>query len=91
MVKGWAAAIGLDPTHYSSHSIRRAKPIFMYRSGCPIADIARLLGHKSTDVTLHYLGITTEHLRLQALRYDVFGETARPVSACSQAEPGRFV
>lgn len=71
-VKSWAGLIGLDPTDYSSHSIRRTKPIFMYRAGCPIADISKLLGHKSTDVTLHYLGITTEHLQAQALKYDIF-------------------
>lgn len=73
VVKSWVRLIGLLPGDYSSHSIRRTKPVFMYRKGCPIADISKLLGHRSTEVTLHYLGITAEHLKAQALKYDVFG------------------
>lgn len=72
LIKSWAAMIALDPTDYSTHSIRRTKPIFMYRSGCAITDISKLLGHKSTDVTLGYLGITQAHLKAQALSFDVF-------------------
>lgn len=76
-VKTWAVMIGLDPAEYSSHSIRRTKAVFMYREGCGIADISKLLGHRSTEVTLHYLGITAEHLRAQALKYDVFDGQAK--------------
>lgn len=71
-VKGWAALIGLDPTDYSSHSIRRTKAVHMYREGCPVADISKLLGHRSTEATMHYLGLTAEHLHAQAIRYDIF-------------------
>lgn len=76
-VKTWATLINLDPTDYSSHSVRRTKAIFMYRSGCPVADISKLLGHRSTEATMHYLGLTTEHLRAQALKYDVFTGQAK--------------
>lgn len=98
-VKMWAQLIGLDPTDYSSHSIRRTKPVFMYRAGCPIADISvflcrvsgrrtglhfawkrsSLLGHRSNAVTRVYLGITVEHLRKQALAFDLFSKTGDPV------------
>ena len=71
-VKGWAELIGLDPTDYSSHSIRRTKAVHMYRKGCPVADISKLLGHRSTEATMHYLGLTAEHLHAQAIRYDIF-------------------
>lgn len=73
-VKTWAVLIELDPTDYSSHSVRRSKPVFMYRAGCPIGDIAKMLGHRSADAALHYLGLTTEHLHRQALKYDIFAE-----------------
>ena len=87
VVKSWAETTGLDPAEYSSHSIRRTKPIFMYRSGCPIADISKLLGHRSIDVTLHYLGITAEHLRAQALKYDVFAIPSPPPSPEAAHDP----
>ena len=76
-VKGWAELIGLDPTDYSSHSIRRTKAVHMYREGCPVADISKLLGHRSTEATMHYLGLTAEHLHAQAIRYDIFASQAK--------------
>jgi len=76
-VKAWAKLIGLDPTDYSSHSVRRTKAVFMYREGCPVADISKMLGHRSTEATMHYLGLTTDHLRAQALKYDIFAGQAK--------------
>lgn len=72
LVKSWAEAIGLDPADYSSHSLRRTKPAFLYRRGVSIEDIAELLGHKSTESTLRYIGITAEHAQAQALAHDLF-------------------
>ena len=86
LVKAWLRRIGIDPADYSSHSIRRTKPAFMYRAGCPVADISKLLGHKTPAATLEYLGVTTERLRAQALKYDVFAARAR--TAVSQAKTG---
>ena len=72
LVKKWTAMIGLNPASYSGHSLRRTKAIFMYQRGVPIEELSQLLGHSSTAVTLHYLGITQAHLQAQALKYDIF-------------------
>ena len=72
LVKKWAVMIGLDHRKYSGHSLRRTKAIFMYQQGVPIEELSQLLGHNSTAVTLHYLGITQAHLQAQALKYDIF-------------------
>lgn len=90
LVKSWATAIGLDPTDYSSHSLRRTKPAFLYRRGVGIEDIAELLGHKSTESTLRYIGITAEHAQAQALAHDLFsGRTHRNLKR-RQTHPSPF-
>jgi len=73
VVKEWAVLIGLPPEQYSTHSLRRTKPMFLYKYGfSDIATIAFMLGHKDTATTLRYLGITKEEARRHALRGDIF-------------------
>jgi len=61
IVKEWAVLIGLPPEQYSTHSLRRTKPMFLYKYGfSDIATIAFMLGHKDTATTLRYLGVTKE-------------------------------
>lgn len=79
-VKSWARALGLDPAEFSSHSLRRTKPKFLYDAGCAVPDISRMLGHKSPEVTLVYLGITDAHILEQSLRYDIFTGHREPES-----------
>jgi len=72
VVKGWAKLIGLAPDQYSTHSLRRTKPAFLYEYGfSDIATIAEMLGHKDTDTTLRYLGITKSRVKRHALRGDI--------------------
>jgi hypothetical protein len=72
LIKDWVQSIGLDSTDYSSHSLRRTKPVFLYGKGVAIEDIALLLGHQDTRSTLRYLGLTLAHAHAEALRYDLF-------------------
>ncbi len=68
-VKTWAEWLGYPPDDYASHSLRRTKAALMYKKGEPIEHISELLGHKSTKVTLRYLGITLEEIHASALRH----------------------
>ena len=69
LVKNWAEWLDHDPNDYSSHSIRRSKPVHMYWQGEDIALISRLLGHKSISSTIEYLGITQAKAETAALRH----------------------
>jgi len=72
LVKAWAESIGLDGEQYSTHSLRRSKPTWLYNQGVSVEDLSQLLGHQSTDATLHYLGLTLAKAQAQALKYDIF-------------------
>ena len=76
-IKSWANLINIDPTPYSTHSLRRTKPHFMFREGVDIAYISELLGHKDTSTTLRYLGITLEEARYFAQKHDIWKKSAR--------------
>ena len=72
IVKVWAELLGLNPEGYSTHSLRRTKPHFMYRRGVKIEYISELLGHKNTATTYRYLGITREEAQAHAVEHDIF-------------------
>jgi integrase len=57
MVSSWVAAIGLDPTLYGTHSMRRTKATLLYRRTKNLRAIQLLLGHSKLDSTVRYLGI----------------------------------
>ena len=69
LVKSWAEYLGLPPEDYSTHSIRRTKPVHMYWAGEPIEVISKLLGHSSVAVTIEYLGITQHKAEQASLRH----------------------
>lgn len=57
MVSSWVAAIGLDPTSFGTHSMRRTKATLLYRRTKNLRAIQLLLGHSKLDSTVRYLGI----------------------------------
>lgn len=57
LVKEWAALAHLDPTRYSTHSIRRAKSAVIYEKAQNLAACQHLLGHQNIGSTAHYLGV----------------------------------
>lgn len=67
LIKGWVEAIGLNPEHYSGHSLRRTKAAIAYKSGISLEHIRRSLGHASISHTQEYLGITDADA-LEAMR-----------------------
>ncbi|SNZ20070.1 tyrosine-type recombinase/integrase [Cohaesibacter gelatinilyticus] len=74
LVKKWAAELGLDPTDYSGHSLRRSKPSHLYAQGVRPEMLRLLLGHKSLQSTQAYLGIDQNEALALARKFDCFKE-----------------
>jgi len=65
IVKDWAEFLGHPPDDYSTHSLRRTKPIHLFwkaekrgKGEQMLVILSKLLGHKSINATVEYLGIT---------------------------------
>jgi len=57
VVESWVSSIGLDPTAYGTHSMRRTKATLIYRRTKNLRAVQLLLGHTNLDSTVRYLGI----------------------------------
>ena len=60
IVHNWVAAIGLDPTAYGTHSMRRTKPTLIYRRTKNFQAVQLLLGHTKLESTVRYLRIEVD-------------------------------
>ena len=60
LVSGWVSAIGLDPSGYGTHSMRRTKAALIYRKTGNLRAVQLLLGHAKVDSTVRYLGVELE-------------------------------
>jgi integrase len=60
IVDGWINEIGLDPSAYGTHSMRRTKASLIYRRTKNIWAVQLLLGHTKLESTVRYLGIEVE-------------------------------
>ena len=59
-VKDWVTSIGLDPTRYGSHSLRRTKATLIYKRTGNLRAVQLLLGHAKIESTVQYLGVEVE-------------------------------
>ena len=59
-MKTWVASIGLEPSAYGTHSMRRTKAAQIYRKTGNLRAVQLLLGHTKMDSTVRYLGIELE-------------------------------
>ncbi|MEO1020719.1 MAG: tyrosine-type recombinase/integrase, partial [Pseudomonadota bacterium] len=57
LVRDWVSAIGLDPSAYGTHSLRRTKAALIYRKTGNLRAVQLLLGHTKVDSTDMYLGV----------------------------------
>ena len=57
LLESWVVGIGLDPTGYGTHSMRRTKATLIYRRTKNLRAVQLLLGHSKLDSTVRYLGI----------------------------------
>jgi integrase len=56
----WVSSIGLEPSGYGTHSLRRTKTAEIYRKTGNLRAVQRLRGHTKVDSTVRYLGVDVE-------------------------------
>jgi integrase len=57
ILRGWVISIGLDPSSYGTHSMRRTKVAQIYKKTGNLRAVQLLLGHTKMDSTVRYLGV----------------------------------
>ena len=60
LVEKWVTSIGLDPSGYGTHSMRRTKATLIYRRTKNLRAVQRLLGHTKREGTVRYPGIEVD-------------------------------
>ena len=60
IVKSWVASIGLDPSAYGTHSMRRTKVSLIYKQTKNLRAVQLLLGHSKLESTVGYLGVEVD-------------------------------
>jgi integrase len=60
IVRRWVASIGLEPSAYGTHTMRRTKATLIYRRTRNIRAVQLLLGHTKLESTVRYLGIEVD-------------------------------
>lgn len=56
----WLSAIGLDPSLYGTHSLRRTKASLIYKRTKNLRAVQLLLGHARVESTVRYLGVEVD-------------------------------
>jgi integrase len=60
LLSEWPSLIGLDPSAFGAHSVRRTKPTLIYRKAGNLRAVQLLLGHTKIESTDRYLGIEVD-------------------------------
>ena len=60
IVEIWVKEIGLDPSAYGTHTMRRTKASMIYRRTKNLRAVQLLLGHSKLENTVRYLGIEVD-------------------------------
>jgi len=71
LVRDWVEAIGLEPSGYGTHSMRRTKAAEIYRKTGNLRAVQLLLGHTKIDSTVRYLGVEVEDALSIAEKIDI--------------------
>jgi integrase len=71
LVSAWIASIGLDPSFFGTHSLRRTKATLIYRRTGNLRAVQLLLGHTKIESTVRYLGIEVDDALAIAEQVDV--------------------
>ncbi len=71
IVEDWVKQIGLDPSAYGTHSMRRTKATLIYRRTRNLRAVQLLLGHTKLESTVRYLGIEVDDALEMAEQTDV--------------------
>nr|WP_321249668.1 tyrosine-type recombinase/integrase [uncultured Ruegeria sp.] len=70
LVRDWVLSIGLDPSSYGTHSLRRTKAALICRKTRNLRAVQLLLGHSKVDSTVRYFGVELEDALSIAERID---------------------
>ena len=60
LVREWVKSIGLEPSAYGTHSMRRTKVSQIYKKTGNLRAVQLLLGHTKMDSRVRYLGVELE-------------------------------
>lgn len=60
LLKQWVSTIGLEPSSYGTHSLRRTKVCLLYRKTGNLRACQLLLGHTKLESTVRYLGVEVD-------------------------------
>ena len=71
LVSQWTASVGLDPSLFGTHSLRRTKATLIYRRTGNLRAVQLLLGHSKVESTVRYLGIEIDDALTIAEQVDV--------------------
>ena len=71
LVSQWIASIGLDPSRFGTHSLRRTKATLIYRRTGNLRAVQLLLGHTKIESTVKYLGKEVDDALAIAEQVDV--------------------
>ncbi|WP_281992724.1 tyrosine-type recombinase/integrase [Sulfitobacter geojensis] len=71
LVGDWVTSIGLEPSAYGTHSLRRTKAAEIYRKTGNLRAVQLLLGHTKVDSKVRYLGVELEDALSIAERIDI--------------------
>ena len=71
LLSEWVASIGLDPSLYGTHSLRRTKATLIYKRTGNLRAVQLLLGHTKIESTVRYLGIEDDDALAIAEQVDV--------------------
>lgn len=67
----WISNIGLDPSLFGTHSLRRTKATLIYRRTGNLRAVQLLLGHSKVESTVRYLGVEVDDALAIAEQIDV--------------------
>ena len=71
LLSHWVSGIGLDPTVYGTHSLRRTKAALIYKRTGNLRAVQLLLGHTKIESTVRYLGVEVDDALEIAERIDI--------------------
>jgi integrase len=71
LVADWIESVGLDPSSFGTHSLRRTKATLIYRRTGNLRAVQLLLGHTKIESTVRYLGIEVDDALAIAEQVDV--------------------
>jgi integrase len=71
LLSAWIASIGLEPSSFGTHSLRRTKATLIYRRTGNLRAVQLLLGHTKVESTVRYLGIEVDDALAIAEQIDV--------------------